>query len=87
MTSRQKLMDRYPPEQLDLDRLNANIAVVDAELADFRAALPILRQECGKTLEATRCSVLIDKHEKQKDELMALVAMKKEWIEGHDEDG
>ena len=87
MTSRQKLMDRYPPEHLDLDRLNANIVVLDSELADFRAALPQLRQEFGKALEATRCSVLIDQHEKQKEEVMVLVSMKKEWIEEHDEDG
>ena len=78
--TKQQLVDRYPPQYLDLDRLNANIAAVDAELAGFRAALPKLREEYGKTLEATRCSVLIGEHEKRKDELNELVKIKKAWI-------
>lgn len=82
--NRQKLLDRYPPEHLDMDRLNANIAVVDEELTNFRAALPKLRSEHGKALEATRCSVLIGEHELKKEELMTLVSLKKEWLNEHD---
>ena len=78
--TRQQLIDRYPPEHLDLDRLNANIAVIDEELTGFRNALPILRSEHGKALEATRCSVLIGEHEDKREELMRLVAIKREWI-------
>lgn len=81
--SHQQLLDRYPPQHLDLDRLNANIASIDEELANFRAALPSLRSEHGKALEATRCSVLIGEHEERKDELMRLVRIKKEWNAEH----
>ena len=79
--TRQQLIDRYPPEHLDLDRLNANIAVIDEELTGFRNALPRLREEHGKALEATRCSVLIGEHEDKREELMRLVSIKKEWLD------
>lgn len=80
LTVREVLVDRYPPEYLDLDRLNANLAVIDEELTGFRNALPHLRSAEGKTVEATKCSVLIGEHQVKKDELMELVSIKKEWI-------
>jgi hypothetical protein len=63
-----------------MDRLNANMAVLDEELVGFRAALPLLRAEAGKSLEATRCSVLIGEHEAKKAELVELVSIKREWL-------
>jgi len=81
--TRDALVEQYPPEYLDLDRLIANLVVIDEELVGFQAALPLLRADRSKTLEATRCSVLIDEHEVKRAELVELISIKKEWL--HDE--
>ena len=82
MTVKEELAKAYPPEHLDMDRLNANLVVIDEELVNFRAALPILRTESGKALEAAKCSALIETHQEQRDELLVLIELKREWNDG-----
>ena len=82
--SREALIEQYPPEYLDLDRLNANLAVIDEELMGFKSALPILRSQDGKALEATKCSVLIEEHTVKREELLELVLIKREWLRANE---